>query len=144
MKIEVNGNFYNVEVTGNKAIVDGKQIDLKLDKEEEIVIGENHYFLDFFEEGETSLMIINGFSYLVTKGVLDNAPFGELKAPIGGQIMDVFATAGDDIVRGQVLVTLEAMKMENQVKSTVKGRIKAVKVKKGQLVKGGEVLITFE
>ena len=76
MKIEVNGNFYNVEVTGNKAIVDGKQIDLKLDKEEEIVIGENHYFLDFFEEGETSLMIINGFSYLVTKGVLDNAPLG--------------------------------------------------------------------
>ena len=58
--------------------------------------------------------------------------------------MDVFVTAGDDVVRGQVLVTLEAMKMENQVKSTVKGRIKAVKVKKGQLVKGGEVLITFE
>ena len=35
------------------------------------------------------------------------------------------------------------MKMENQMKSPIKGRIKEVRVKKGQLVKSGEVLIIF-
>jgi biotin carboxyl carrier protein len=36
------------------------------------------------------------------------------------------------------------MKMENQIKSHLKGRIKEVKVKKGQSVKSGDVILTFE
>jgi biotin carboxyl carrier protein len=144
MKIEVNGNSYDVEVIGKKAIVNGKQIDLEIDEEDEIVIGQDHFFLDFLEEGEPSLMIVNGLSYVVTKSVLESTQVRDLKAPIGGQIIGIFASEGDSVARGQILVTLEAMKMENQVKSTVKGRIKAVRVKKGQLVKSGETLLTFE
>lgn len=142
MKIDVNGNCYEVEVVGNEVRVNGKKIDLK-QNEEQITIGQNQFFLDFFEEGEPSLLIINGMSYLVSKSTSENTLLKELKAPINGQIVDVFAVEGKDVVKGQLLVILEAMKMENQIKSPAKGRIKEVKVKKGQLVKTGEVLVTF-
>ncbi len=142
MKIDVNGNCYEIEIIGNRAIVNGKEINLKLNGEEKITIDGNQFFLDFFEEGEPSLMIINGISYLVSKRA-ERIAVNELRAPISGQIADVFATDGSAIVEGQLLIILEAMKMENQMKSPVKGRIKEVKVKKGQLVKTGEVLVTF-
>ena len=143
MKIEVNGNYYDVELARNKATVNGKEFDLKLN-EEEITLNGEHFFLDFLEEGEPSLMIINGMSYLVSKSTLDGIYAKELRAPISGQIVDVFVTEGSYVVKGQLLLTLEAMKMENQMKSPVKGRIREVKVKKGQLAKSGEVLLTFQ
>jgi biotin carboxyl carrier protein len=48
------------------------------------------------------------------------------------------------IKEGQVLMILEAMKMEIQIKSPVSKRIKEIKVSKGQSVKIGDVLISFE
>jgi biotin carboxyl carrier protein len=143
MKIEVNGNCYEVEISRNKATVNGKAFELKLDGEE-ITINGKHFFLDFLEEGEPSLMIINGLSYLVSKSSSEGITAKELRAPISGQIVDVFVTEGSYVVKGQLLLTLEAMKMENQMKSSVKGRIREVKVKKGQLAKSGEVLLTFQ
>lgn len=143
MKIEVNGNQYEVEISGNKAIVNGNPLDLKFN-EEVITLNGKQFFLDFLEEGEPTLMIINGISYLVSKSASEGLSAKELKAPIGGQIVDVFVAEGEDVVKGQLLLILEAMKMENQMKSPVTGRIKQVKVKKGQLAKGGEVLLTFE
>jgi biotin carboxyl carrier protein len=142
MKIDVNGNCYEIEIVGNNVRVNGKKIDLKQNGDQ-ITIGQNQFFLDFFEEGEPSLLIINGMSYLVSKSASEDTLVKELKAPISGQIADVFAVEGRDVVKGQLLVILEAMKMENQIKSPVKGRIKEVKVKKSQLVKIGEVLVTF-
>lgn len=143
MKITVNGNCYDIEIKGNKVTVNDDEIELK-SNEEEITMDGKQFFLDFFEEGDPSLMIINGISYLVSKNALESTFVKELKAPINGQIIDVFATKGKDVVKGQILIILEAMKMENQLKSPVKSRIKDVKVKKGQLVKSGEVLLTFE
>jgi biotin carboxyl carrier protein len=142
MKINVNGNCYEIEIIGNKTTVNGKEIKLT-PNENEIIIDGKQFFLDFFEEGEPSLMIINGISYLVSKNASESTSVKELKAPINGQIVDVFVKEGKDVVKGQLLIILEAMKMENQMKSPVKGRIKKVRVKKGQLVKSGEVLVTF-
>jgi biotin carboxyl carrier protein len=144
MRIDVNGNPYEIEIIGNKARVNKDEIDLKLNEEGEgIMIGGKKFHLDFFEEGEPSLMIINGASYLISKTESENATIKELKAPISGQIVDVFAAAGSKVAKGQLLLVLEAMKMENQMKSPVAGMIKEVKVIKGQLVKRDETLLVF-
>ena len=143
MKIIVNGNCYDIEINGNEVKINDKEIEIK-SNEEEITIDGKQFFLNFFEEGDPSLMIINGISYLVSKNELENTLVKELKAPISGQIVDIFATKGKDVLKGQLLIILEAMKMENQLKSPVKSRIKEVKVKKGQQVKSGEILVTFE
>jgi biotin carboxyl carrier protein len=143
MKVQVDGNSYDVEIAGNTATVNGKKFDLK-SNEEEIILDGKQYFLDFLEEGEPSLLIINGMSYLVSKSASVGVSAKELRAQISGEIVDVFVTEGSDVIKGQLLLTLEAMKMENQMKSPVKGKIREVKVKKGQLAKRGEVLLTFQ
>lgn len=64
-----------------------------------------------------------------------------VEAPMPGNIVDVKVKAGDQIKKGQVLVILEAMKMENEIVSPVDGRVASVGVSKGQAVNPGEVLV---
>jgi biotin carboxyl carrier protein len=145
MKVEVNGNDYEVEIIGrDKAVVNGKEIDLKIVDQDTITISGKQFNLDFVEEGEHSLMIVNGMTYAVSKSISDVIASKELKAPISGQIVEVSVSDANEVNRGQALIVLEAMKMENQIKSPIKGRIKEIKVKKGQFVRTGEILIIFE
>ncbi len=145
MKIEVNGNDYNIEIAGgDKAVVNGKEMDLKIIDEDTITISDRQFNIDFVEEGEHSLMIINGMAYAVSKSITDVIASKELKAPVGGQIVEVSVSDASEVNKGQPLIILEAMKMENQIKSPIKGRIRQIKVKEGQIVKTGEILITFE
>ena len=89
-------------------------------------------------------MIINGMIYLVSKSSVSHISVRELKAPISGKVIDILTTKGIAIKEGQVLIILEAMKMEIQIKSPVSKEIREIKVSKGQSVKTGDVLIVFE
>lgn len=144
MRVEVNGNTYHIEIAGNRAKVNGTAVDLETLNEAEVTIDGEKFFLDFVEEGEPSLMIINGMSYLVSRSSSEGLSAKELRAQINGQITGVFVKTGSKVIKGQLLVTLEAMKMENQMKSPLKGNIKEVNVKNGQSVKKGEILLVFE
>ena len=147
MKVEVNGKEYDIEFLGNKARIDGKEIAIRIDQDEITISSEsNKFHLDFLlQEGEqSSFLIVNGMAYNISKDVYSVAPLKELKAPISGQIIDVSAIPGMEVKRGELVIILEAMKMENQIRSPIKGRIKEIKVKKGQSVKSGDVLLTFE
>ncbi len=64
-----------------------------------------------------------------------------VEAPMPGNILAVAVKAGDIVKKGQVLVVLEAMKMENEIVSTVDGKVSAVSVSKGQTVNAGDVLV---
>ena len=145
MKIEVNGTNYDIEIIGDKAMVDGKEIDIKLNEDEdEITIGRGIFRCDFVEDGEPSLMIINGMTYVVSRIFARNSVFKEVKSPMTGKIVGVFVKPGNEVKRGQLLVVLEAMKMENQIRSHANGRIREINVCEGQSVDTGEILITFE
>ena len=145
MKIEVNGTNYDIEIIGDKAMIDGKEIGIKLNEDEdEITIGRGIFRCDFIEDGEPSLMIINGMTYVVSRILAGNSVFKEIKSPMTGKIVGVFVKPGNEVKRGQLLVVLEAMKMENQIKSHANGRIREIKVCEGQSVNTGEILITFE
>lgn len=66
-----------------------------------------------------------------------------IKAPMPGNILDVKITNGASIKKGDVLVILEAMKMENDIVSPVDGTIVAVNVTKGQTVNTGDLLVSI-
>lgn len=66
-----------------------------------------------------------------------------LKAPLPGVILDIPVRPGDDVRRGQVLVILEAMKMQNELLAECDGRVEEIHVVKGQSVGTGEPLITM-
>ena len=64
-----------------------------------------------------------------------------IKAPMPGKIIDILVREGATVLRGEPLLILEAMKMENELTADKDGTIKEVKVSKGQAVNGGEALI---
>ena len=68
----------------------------------------------------------------------------ECKAPIAGNVVQVKVKPGDTVTANQVLLVMEAMKMETNIPSPTNGKVKSVKVKAGQAVKAGELLVEFE
>ncbi|MDX2238837.1 MAG: biotin carboxylase N-terminal domain-containing protein [Hyphomonadaceae bacterium] len=73
----------------------------------------------------------------------DVAASDEIKAPLPGKIVGLSARAGDAVTKGDALVTLEAMKMEHQLKAPRDGVVAAVHVAIGAQVKEGGVLIAL-
>lgn len=71
------------------------------------------------------------------------APVGagtKVNAPMPGTILDVKVQAGQSVKRGQVLVILEAMKMENEIQAPCDGKITGVNVRKGDSVETAALL----
>jgi biotin carboxyl carrier protein len=66
-----------------------------------------------------------------------------IKAPMPGLIIDLKVSVGDRVKTGDHLLVLEAMKMENILKSPGEGVVKKVTVKKGDSVEKGQVLVDF-
>lgn len=66
-----------------------------------------------------------------------------ITAPMPGTILSVNVNSGDTVKSGQVLIVLEAMKMENEIMAPVDCRIASVKVQKGASVNSGDVLIEY-
>ena len=64
----------------------------------------------------------------------------DVKAPMPGNILDVKVNVGDTVSVGQVLVILEAMKMENDIVASVAGKVAAINVKKGDTVNSDDVI----
>lgn len=67
-----------------------------------------------------------------------------VKAPLPGTIIKVNVKAGDIVKKDQVLMVLEAMKMENELVSPGDGKVVSINTEKGKAVNAGEVLISIE
>ncbi len=67
-----------------------------------------------------------------------------LKSPLPGIIIDVKVNVGDEVKKGDVVVMLEAMKMENSINASVSGKVTSVNVKTGDSVLEGVTLLTIE
>jgi len=68
----------------------------------------------------------------------------ELQAPMPGRILQLFVVAGQDVGVGDSILSLEAMKMENVLKSDGIGIVKKIQFEIGDVVDKGAVLIEFE
>lgn len=113
------------------------------------VVSENH-------EDKTSVIKINGKLYEVAvedqfDGLLKAMGMGagsgkvarEIKAPMPGLVLNISVVEGQEIQKGDNLLVLEAMKMENMLKSVTEGVVKKIHVSKGDKVEKNQVLIEF-
>lgn len=75
------------------------------------------------------------------------APAGageKITAPMPGNILSVNVSAGQEVKKGDVLMVLEAMKMENEIMAPKAGKVTSVAVSKGSTVATGDLLCTVE
>ena len=68
----------------------------------------------------------------------------EVKSPMPGLVVNIFMEVGQEVSEGEKLLTLEAMKMENILKSPGSGTIKSIRIQKGNSVDKNQILIDFE
>ncbi|GAB4114777.1 MAG: acetyl-CoA carboxylase biotin carboxyl carrier protein subunit [Thermoflexibacter sp.] len=164
LKININNASFEVEndkgtLTINQEVFDG---DIQ-------PLGSNHFHIlyqnrsynaeivkaDYAEKSFT--VKINGNTYQIAvqdrfdllleqlgMGKASKQKLNNLKAPMPGLILDILVKEGDKVKKGDNLLILEAMKMENMIKSTGEGTVKSIKISKGDRVEKNHVLIVFD
>ena len=68
---------------------------------------------------------------------------GTIKSPLPGVILEVYVKEGDSVKRGDKVLMLEAMKMENNIEADKDGTIVSIHKQKGDAVMEGDILITI-
>lgn len=68
---------------------------------------------------------------------------GHVKSPLPGVILDIYVKEGDMVTKGQKLLCLEAMKMENNIASDKDGKIIKISANKGDTIMEGDILVTI-
>lgn len=110
------------------------------------------------EEGAKSMIIeINGNEYTIAlkdkydilleklgMNTMASTKVNNLKAPMPGLVFDIKIKEGDSLQKGDVVLVLEAMKMENMLKAPADAVVKKVLVKKGAAVEKNQILVEFE
>ncbi|MBN1252128.1 MAG: acetyl-CoA carboxylase biotin carboxyl carrier protein subunit [Bacteroidales bacterium] len=165
--VEINEKEYKIDFDSNlnnKGIINDEKFEIDLIKNNEnsyhIIMNNLSYNVDIVDlnkENETAIIKVNGQKYtgkvsteldiLLKKMGLDNLSskkVQDLKAPMPGLVLDIFVKAGDEVKQGDNLVVLEAMKMENNLKSPIDGIIKEIKCEKSKAVDKNAVLVVFE
>jgi len=117
----------------------------------------NTSVLEFDEEKKAFIISVRGNVYHVSvrdeyDELLDNLGFtladtkktNEIKASMPGLVKEIFVKAGDELVKGQSILILEAMKMENVIKVMADATVKSIEVKVGQAVDKNQLLMKFK
>ena len=94
-----------------------------------------------------SLEIKDQYDELLHQLGLDNlnkVKIAELKAPMPGLVLKILVSEGDEVKKGENILVLEAMKMENIIKSPGDVKIKSIKVKSSDKVEKNQVMVLFE
>ena len=88
---------------------------------------------------------VNGTVYDVTveEGATGAAGSVKVNAPMPGKILSVKASAGQAVKKGEVILILEAMKMENEVVAPQDGTVATVECAAGDSVESGKVLVSM-
>jgi biotin carboxyl carrier protein len=144
----LNGEGYTLDLLGNAE--KGFSL-IRNNKSYEVQVLEADY------EQKEFLIEIDGQSYhvnaadrfdLLLKDLgmehLNAATVNDLKAPMPGLVLEVKVAPGDSIKKGQALMVLEAMKMENVLKAEADCLIKSIDCTIGAAVEKGQVLISFQ
>ena len=104
-------------------------------------------FLIKVDKNKYTVLAKDRFDILLDQLGMSNAnasKVNDLKAPMPGLIVDVKVQVGDMVKKGDIILILEAMKMENVLKAVGDGKVKTVKVTPKQNVEKNQILIEFE
>jgi biotin carboxyl carrier protein len=131
-KFTINGNKYDVEITDieenvAKLEVNGTQYEVELHEE--------------VKKTKTPTIVRSAVQNKKEIEKNESKAGSKIKAPLPGTILKVNVKVGDEVKKGDVLMVMEAMKMENNVLAETGGTIKALEVKEGDSCLQGDTLV---
>lgn len=169
--VTIGGRKYEVEVRGDKVVVDGHEYPVKVREEQgyaTVHAGGVPYRVQLPPTGERQSGMTVEVDYrpfrVEYEGRLGGGPApreartpaaggggapraavkGAVTAQIAGRVLAIKVSVGQTVARGDVLLLLEAMKMENEIKAPADGVVKEIAVAEGGRVAEGEVLVVIE
>ena len=150
---EVGVARYAVTIDGQEHLVDAHQVQSSVwsilygstsfevdvqgrkDDEFEVLISGDCYKFTLMNEQRKALMRSGG------KGAAGKAM---VTSPMPGKVVKILVAEGDEVKADQGVIVVEAMKMENELKSAVTGKVKEIFVKEGEIVESGAKLLLVE
>ena len=129
-KLKINGNDYNVDINE----VEGQEIKLSVN-------GENYTVTVDQEIKQPKAKPV--VRPVAPSAQVAPAAGAKVTTPLPGTILDVYVNVGDAVKAGQTVVLLEAMKMENNIEADTEGTVKEVRVRKGDSVLEGDILVVI-
>jgi biotin carboxyl carrier protein len=150
---EIGKSLYRIAVDGSEFVVDGKKTGLS---NYSLIVDNRSFEVDVDVREDEYRVLVDGRSYHID--LLDERRMrvGGLQSgiqlqgrqnvsvPMPGKVIAVLVSEGDKVERGQGLVIVEAMKMENEVRCPIDGEVKEVRVKTGDALEAGTVLAVVE
>jgi biotin carboxyl carrier protein len=144
--VTINGKTYEIDlesVSGQPVyslIVDGRSHEAYVregDDEWQVLLRGRLYPVQVVDEREKRLRAA------ADGGVAETGEF-HLKAPMPGLVVTVPVSEGQEVKKGQVLIILESMKMQNELKSPRDGIVSKIKVKAGESVEQKQAMLSLQ
>jgi biotin carboxyl carrier protein len=150
----LGGRLYRVSLADRDHRVDVLEVSENLYS---MICDGRSYEVDIVEEGDTYEIFIKGKSYLaeilrpekklpLPTEKRETTPSLEervVTTPMSSKVIKVLVAAGETVEVDQVLLIVEAMKMEMPITSPIQGKVQDVLVKEGQILEEGERLVTL-
>jgi len=135
---------YNIDVVHSQhslysMLLDGKSYEIDLDAKDgicNILVNGEHYSVNIINEKKKSLwkksreIEAEGKQSIITE--------------MPGKVVKIFVEVGQQVKRGHGVIVVEAMKMENELKSPKDGKVIEITVREGETVEGGTTLVVIE
>src|SRR5918995_7475878 len=150
---EIGKALYRVSVDGNEFLVDGKKTGRT---NYSLIVDDRSFEIEVDHADDEYRVLVDGRSYRVNlvnerrmrvggaQPGLELQGRQKISVPMPGKVIAVLVSEGDTVEKGLGLVIVEAMKMENEVRSPIAGEVKEIKVTPGETVEGGAVLLIVE
>jgi biotin carboxyl carrier protein len=132
-RVKHSGTEYAVRIEGDNVIIGDRVVPCQLDVPRGVV-----------DVGRASLAFVASRENPETTSTSAASHRPELRAPMPGKIVEVRATEGTVVPRGQCVIVIEAMKMQNELSLSSPARVKRMHARVGQAVEAGALLIELE
>ena len=148
--LHLDGTAYEIEQRGRAILVNGSRFEPQVtgatvkigELTQAVELGDGRAFVDGIAHPYETEGLDERPGAEATGGAA--AGEGDLTAIMPGLIIKVLVSEGDSVAAGDVVVILEAMKMENEICTPIDGTVKAVAVKAGDVVQQDQILAQIE
>jgi len=122
-------------------LLDGRSVEVRLDSAKS-PDPEAHAYRAMLYDGSYEFALVDPRRALLAGSGGAGAGGGVLSSPMPGKIVKLLVKAGDPVQEGQTLLVMEAMKMQNELKTNTTGTVSIIHVQEGATVETGAALIT--